>query len=169
MQSERSGNKSDSIYEDAGASPGLTPWAKDPVWRWLWCGPAAVAPVRPLAWEPPCATGVAQKRQKKKKKKKKEQHENLETRNKLKKTLKHLVRWQWGGHMVPMGARGSCTPAQFCCEPEAALEMQSVHKKPQNTKWRYRTHSWKLSPPMFLRKEKKKNIYIYICTIFQGS
>ena len=25
----------------------------------LWCGLAAVAPIRPLAWEPPCAEGVA--------------------------------------------------------------------------------------------------------------
>ena len=35
---------------------------------WLWCGPAAMAPVRPLVWEPPYATGAALKRQKKKKK-----------------------------------------------------------------------------------------------------
>ena len=26
---------------------------------WWWCRPAATAPIRPLAWEPPCATGVA--------------------------------------------------------------------------------------------------------------
>ena len=25
----------------------------------LWCRPAATAPIRPLAWEPPCAVGVA--------------------------------------------------------------------------------------------------------------
>ena len=42
----------------------------DPVLVWLWCRLAATAPVRPLAWEPPCATGTALKRQKKKKKKK---------------------------------------------------------------------------------------------------
>ena len=35
---------------------------------WLWCGPAAVAPFRPLAWEPPYAAGVALKKKKKKKK-----------------------------------------------------------------------------------------------------
>ena len=29
------------------------------LWLWLW--PAAVAPIRPLAWEPPHATGVALK------------------------------------------------------------------------------------------------------------
>ena len=34
---------------------------------WLWCRLAAVAPIRPLAWELPCSAGVALKRQKKKK------------------------------------------------------------------------------------------------------
>ena len=38
----------------------------------LWHRPAAVAPIRPLAWEPPYAKGVALKRQKKKKKNEKE-------------------------------------------------------------------------------------------------
>ena len=28
---------------------------------WLWCRPAAIAPNRPLAQEPPCVAGVAQK------------------------------------------------------------------------------------------------------------
>ena len=36
------------------------------LWLWLWL--AATAPIRPLAWESPCAAGVALKRQKKKKK-----------------------------------------------------------------------------------------------------
>ena len=39
---------------------------------WLWCRPAATTPIRPLAWEPPCVTGVAlEKAQRPKKKKKK--------------------------------------------------------------------------------------------------
>ena len=38
---------------------------------WLWYRPAAAAPIRPLAWEPPYAMGAAIKRKKKKKKKKK--------------------------------------------------------------------------------------------------
>ena len=46
---------------------------------WLWCGPAAVALIRPLAWELPHATGVALKRQKKKKKKKEEEEEEALT------------------------------------------------------------------------------------------
>ena len=36
----------------------------DPALLWLWCRPAATAPMRPLAWEPPYAADVALKRQK---------------------------------------------------------------------------------------------------------
>ena len=32
---------------------------------WLWCRPAATAPLLPLAWEPPCAVGVALKKKEK--------------------------------------------------------------------------------------------------------
>ena len=37
---------------------------------WLWHRPAATAPIRPLAWEPPYAMGAALKIQKRQKKKK---------------------------------------------------------------------------------------------------
>ena len=40
----------------------------DPTLLWLWYRPAAPAPVQPLAWELPYATGVALKRKRKKKK-----------------------------------------------------------------------------------------------------
>ena len=40
----------------------------DLVLLWLWCGLAAVAPIRLLAWELPYSAGVALKSQKKKKK-----------------------------------------------------------------------------------------------------
>ena len=33
---------------------------------WLWCRPAVVAPIRPLAWERPYATGMALKEKKQK-------------------------------------------------------------------------------------------------------
>ena len=38
--------------------------SSDPGWGWLWCRPAAVAPVRPRTWEPPCAAGAALGKQK---------------------------------------------------------------------------------------------------------
>ena len=34
------------------------------VWLWLWLSLAAAAPIQPLAWELPYATGVAVKRKK---------------------------------------------------------------------------------------------------------
>ena len=40
----------------------------DLVLLWLWYRPAAIALIRPLAWEPPYAAGVAQETAKKKKK-----------------------------------------------------------------------------------------------------
>ena len=49
----------------------------DPELLWLWCRPAAVAPIRPVAWELPYAVSVALKKDQKKKKKKKK--ENLWT------------------------------------------------------------------------------------------
>ena len=41
----------------AGQRPGL-----DPTWLWPWHRPAAVAPIGPLAWEPPYAVCVALKK-----------------------------------------------------------------------------------------------------------
>ena len=64
-----------------GLIPGLAPWVKDPgvavscgthykhgldlALLWLWSRPAAVAPIRPLAWELPHAMGTALKQKKK--------------------------------------------------------------------------------------------------------
>ena len=31
----------------------------DPMLLWPWCTPVATAPIRPLAWEPPYAMGMA--------------------------------------------------------------------------------------------------------------
>ena len=79
--------------EVSGLIPGLDPWVKnsallfcgvgrrcglDLTLLWLWCRPAAVAPIGPLAWESPYAVGVAIKRQKDKKKKKKKTQKSMD-------------------------------------------------------------------------------------------
>ena len=37
--------------------------SSDPALLWLWCRPAAAAPIQPLSWEPPYAEGAALKTQ----------------------------------------------------------------------------------------------------------
>ena len=66
------------IHKDVDLIPGLAQWegssvavscgvgcrcSSDPALLWLWCRSEAAAPIPPLAWEPPCAAGVALKKQ----------------------------------------------------------------------------------------------------------
>ena len=83
-------------HEVAGLIRGLAQWlscgvghrhGSDLVLLWHWHRPAATAPIRPLAWEPSYAAGVALKGQKTKKKRKKE-------RKKSKDNLSN--KWCWG-------------------------------------------------------------------------
>ena len=64
----------------AGSLPALAQWVNNPALLWLWCRPVATAPIVPLAWESPYATGAAQeiaKRQTNKQTKKKPKTINL--------------------------------------------------------------------------------------------
>ena len=55
----------------------------DPALLWLWCRPAATALMRPLAWEPPYAAGVALKIKNKQTNKKKTLHSTVSQSDKV--------------------------------------------------------------------------------------
>ena len=59
----------------------------DPALLWLWCRPAAVAPIRPLAWELPYAAGAALKSKETKQNKQKQTNKQKTTYTHTKKLL----------------------------------------------------------------------------------
>ena len=66
----------------------------DPAWLWLWGRLVAVAPMRPLAWEPPCAVGAALKSKKKKVAKRLGlKNSNRQKDQKIKKLKKKITMW----------------------------------------------------------------------------
>jgi len=71
----------DRNHELAGSIPGLALWVKDLALLWLWCRLAAVAPIRPLAWESPYVTSASLKKTKNKQKRWKCEDEELKVSN----------------------------------------------------------------------------------------
>ena len=63
-------------HEVADLIPVFAQWGKDPTLLWLWRRPVAIAPIRPLEWEPPYAMGAAPEKAKRQKKKKKKSLSN---------------------------------------------------------------------------------------------
>ena len=54
----------------------------DPTLLWPWCRLGAIAPIQPLAWEPPHATGAALEREKDKNKQTNNSNNNKKTKQK---------------------------------------------------------------------------------------
>ena len=70
-------------HEVTGSIPGLYQWVKDLGLLWLWCRPATVALIGPLAWEPPYAMSVALKSKKQKAKNKKQKKKKERKKRKV--------------------------------------------------------------------------------------
>ena len=58
-------------HKVVGSIPALVQCVKVLALLWLWCRPVATAPIGPLSWELPYATGNGPRKDKKRKRKKK--------------------------------------------------------------------------------------------------
>ena len=69
----------------------------DPKLLWLWCRPAAIALIGPLAWESPYAAGAALEKTKKQKNKKKQKKKpkTLNSKHRSKGSKNLHVHWGW--------------------------------------------------------------------------
>ena len=128
-------------HEVAGWIPGLDQWVKDPgvalscgighrhgldpTLLWLWCRPAAVSPIQPLAWEPPYAAVPASPPKKTPKLRTvygihKEVNEENNFHLKGTKILKQKNRQKWGKEQVDFFLKKE--PLQSSCRDSAVNE-----------------------------------------------
>ena len=82
----------------------------DLMWLWLWCRPVAAAPVQPLAWKHPYATGAALKSNKQK------QKTNSYKEMKVTKMQAKELRLKWeGAPQPPPPSRGDSAGGFGAC------------------------------------------------------
>ena len=85
----------------------------DPALLWLWCRPAATAPIRPLAWEPPHAAGLALKSRKRKEGEKEVLHLVLILKKLHLFVCLFLVLHQWHMEVPRLGVKSQLEPAAY--------------------------------------------------------
>ena len=103
----------------------------DPTLLWLWRRLAAVAPIRPLAWELPCAMGVALKIKTKKKKKGsgKEQEDPSQSKAPQPPSGPHISSPQFSGQSTDV-AGPKVKEAQFNLKPPPTQVAKPVESSP---------------------------------------
>ena len=72
--------------------PSLTQWVKDLVLLWLWCKPAAAAPIQPVAWELRICRRCDHRKEEEEVKKKEQSLRHLWDNNKTPTTLAIRIR-----------------------------------------------------------------------------
>ena len=94
---------------------------------WLWCRPAAVTPIRSLAWEPPYATGAATKTTKKNPKQNTRQRMALELYSMAFLILGSLTgRQVLGGGQRETGVKRSSTSRVCAAGPEGIHPLSAL-------------------------------------------